>query len=505
MPTTTSWRGALAPRAWTALLATGLTAATALAQTAPSPPASAPVVPPIAGSPAAAAASAPASASAAPGPPKSYLIPAAEIIGFDFLLNRYDHAFSGSSDYDVSWHSIRRNLGGPWVTDNDPFNVNQFGHPYQGSLYHGAARSAGLDYWESSAATFLGSAGWEIFGEQTPPSKNDQIASGIAGSFLGEPLFRMAHLLLKNKSDVPYHWREWAAAAISPPTVLNRYLFGTRFDASFDDHDPVYYGRLRLGTNHVERADIGSSTGVKRNDAQIDLALDYGLPGQRGYTYTRPFDYFSVQAVLSSAHGVESLVSRGLLFGTDYAAGDSLRGIWGLYANYDYLAPQIFNLSTTALSLGTTAQWWVSREVALQGTWLIGIGYSAASTSRAQTITSGERNYHYGVAPRLGLALRLVAGARASIDLDAQKYYVGRIANRDAGRDDISHVDTALTWRLHGRHAIGVKYVWSHRDASYPIVGDRRQTLATVGVYYTLLGLDTFGTVDWRDDARQGP
>jgi len=51
---------------------------------------------------------------------------------------------------------------------------------------------------------------------------------------------------------------------------------------------------------------------------------------------------------------------------------------------------------------------------------------------------------------------------------------------------------------VHGRHALGVKYTWSHRGASYPGVGDRPQTLATVGVYYTLLGLDTFGTVDWR-------
>ena len=31
-----------------------------------------------------------------------------------------------------------------------------------------------------------------------PPSVNDLIASGIGGSFFGEPLFRMASLLLEN-------------------------------------------------------------------------------------------------------------------------------------------------------------------------------------------------------------------------------------------------------------------------------------------------------------------
>ena len=427
---------------------------------------------------------------------KSYAIPIVEIIGFDFLLNRYNRRFSGTSDYDVSWASIRRNLRGPWVEDNDPFKVNQFGHPYQGSLYHGAGRASGLGYWEASALTFAGSVWWEITGEKTPPARNDQIASGIAGSFLGEPLFRMAHLMLKNRSDIPYVWRQWGAAAVSPPMGLNRLLFGDRFANSFSDHDPIYYGRLRIGVNHLVRDDAVAPQDVKRNDAEIDFSLDYGLPGQRGYTYTRPFDYFSFQAVLSSASGVENVVSRGLLWGTDYAFGDSYRGIWGLYANYDYLAPQTFRVSTTALSIGTTAQWWASQDFAVQGTALVGMGYSAASASGG---AANDRDYHYGAAPRLGLALRLIAGAQASLDVNAQKYFLGRIANRSAGRDDISRVDAALTWRIKGRHAVGLKYAWTHRNASFPGGSEQVRTLGTVGLYYTLLGLDTFGTVDWRD------
>ena len=46
-------------------------------------------------------------------------------------------------------------------------------------------------------ATFAGSAMWEIAGEDTLPSRNDQVASGIAGSFLGEALFRMSSLVLE--------------------------------------------------------------------------------------------------------------------------------------------------------------------------------------------------------------------------------------------------------------------------------------------------------------------
>jgi hypothetical protein len=430
-------------------------------------------------------------------PEKQYGVPALEILGFDFLLNRYNHRFSGVSDYDVSVGSIRRNLHGPWVVDNDPFNVNQFAHPYQGSIYHNAARANGLSYWESAAYTFAGSVGWEIAGEKTPPSRNDQVASGIAGSFLGEPLFRMAHLLLRSKGDLPRPWREWGAAAISPALGFNRLVYGSRFDAAFEDHDPLYYSRLRLGSAHTTHQDLGASTLLRKDAFQLGFALDYGLPGRPGYSYDRPFDYFHFETILSGANGVERVASRGLLFGGAYAIGDGYRGIFGLYGNYDYLSPQIFHLSTTALSLGTTGQWWATRSLAIEGTALAGIGYSAASTLRA---VADNNDYHYGTAPRLGLALRVTEGNRASLDISGEKYLLGRIANRAAGKDDISRVDAAFTWRFSGRHAIGVQYVWSHRNASFPS-GPQTQTVGTVGVFYTLLGLDGFGVADWRPAA----
>ncbi|MBP8296042.1 MAG: DUF3943 domain-containing protein, partial [Burkholderiales bacterium] len=77
---------------------------------------------------------------------KSYAIPPLEIIGFDVLLNRFNRLREGPGDYDVTAASIRRNARSRWVVDNDPFSVNQFLHPYQGSMYHGFARSAGLNY-----------------------------------------------------------------------------------------------------------------------------------------------------------------------------------------------------------------------------------------------------------------------------------------------------------------------------------------------------------------------
>jgi hypothetical protein len=83
------------------------------------------------------------------GEGKSYLIPALEVGGFAVALNAFNRTFIDSDEYGTSGSSIWRNLKTAPVLDTDPFDVNQIGHPYQGSFYYGFARSAGLSYWES--------------------------------------------------------------------------------------------------------------------------------------------------------------------------------------------------------------------------------------------------------------------------------------------------------------------------------------------------------------------
>ena len=50
-------------------------------------------------------------------PEKSYVIPAVEIVGFDFALNRFGYRFVDREDFNIGWSSIRRNLKRGWVID----------------------------------------------------------------------------------------------------------------------------------------------------------------------------------------------------------------------------------------------------------------------------------------------------------------------------------------------------------------------------------------------------
>ena len=420
---------------------------------------------------------------------KSYLIPALEIVGFDALLNVFDRIVLGD-DYKTSLGSIRRNLRKRWVTENDPFEINQFGHPYQGAMYHGFARASGLGYWTSAIYTFAGSAMWEIAGETTTPSWNDQIASGIAGSFLGEALYRIGNLVLETGPTPTRPGRRFVTTATSTPLSINRRIFGRRFDQLYPSRDAAYYRRIQFGATGTTQTLGGADINLRPTEGVLDLSMEYGLPGANGYVYTRPFDYFSMQVTASTGTGLESILLRGLLVGTGYGIGTTTNGTWGLYGSYDYISPQLFRISSTALSLGTTAEWRPSGALTLQGTALAGAGFAAVGALARVDTT----DYHYGIAPHALVSSRLIFGDRAAIDLSARDYYVSRVAGT-AGHDNIVRVEAAFSLRFHNQQALAVRYLLSRRDAFFPEAGSRRQARGTLGLFYSLLGHDRFGAV----------
>lgn len=414
-----------------------------------------------------------------------HLRTALEIVGFEGVLNAFDRTYFGCCDFNTSAASVRRNLRGPWRVDRDSFTINQLGHPYQGSMYHTLARANGLGYWPSAAFTFAGSALWEIAGETTQPSRNDQIATGIGGAFLGEALFRTAHLWLE-RGFGPSAFRETVAAAISPAVGYHRLALRDASSHGFESHDPAYETRLDVGLARASESRRGSDGPIERREGIVRYALEYGLPGRAGYTYDRPFDYYALQVAASSALGIERLATWGTLWAAPFGAGQGSRvdGIAGVYGSYDYLVPQVFRLASTAVSLGTTAAWRASDEVMLRGTALAGVGYATVSTVGG---LADERANSYGTAPQGTLALQLRLGSRWRLDASAHAYFVGGVADEGAAHDDVVHADAALTWRVHGPHALSLRYQYDRRRLHGGAFGDRIASRATVGIYYSLL------------------
>lgn len=445
---------------------------------------------------------------------KSYLLPLLEIPGFLTLLNLYDRQrYSGvnengqevySTSLATTWSQLRRQ---DWNFDADPFNTNQFGHPYQGAIMYGLARSSGLSFWESLLYSNVGSFAWEMAGENQSPAINDQITTGNAGSLLGEALFRMSNLVLGERGAKPGLVREAGAFLISPPNVVNRLAFGRRFSADFPAVPPATFWRVRLGASrntHVN--DLLSTTGTSlRDTTALDFSMAYGLPGKPGYSYARPMDYFDFQisTLADSNDLVETVTVRGLLLGTKYEMGRDFRGIWGLYGSYDYFSPYLFRVSSTAVSLGTTGQYWVAPGVALQGSILGGVGFGAAGTeavSNPAWSSGSTRDYHFGITPQGLISAALHCGDRTILDYTGRGYYVSGQGSDDAmGSETIYRSNVGITFRVWGRHALGAQFTESSRIAKYGNLPARHQSEGTLTLVYAYLGKDRLGAVEWRD------
>ena len=419
---------------------------------------------------------------------KSYAVPVIEIMAMDLGINRAGSLMLDPATFTVTPETIRRNLRGPWVVDDDPFQVNQFGHPYQGAMYHGIARSNGLGYWPSVAYTFAGSAMWEIAGETTAPSGNDQIASGIAGSFLGEPLFRISRLLLDRSDDRPGPWRKLASVLVSPPTGINAALLGNPAGAPSPDAVPFSDIRVQFGVTAIPTDSSRSGYSLAVDQPRLALSMDHGYPGNASYRHERPFDYFRIESSVSN-EGLEHLSTRGLVAGADYGGG-RLGGIWGLYGSYDYFAPADFRFSSTAVSFGTTLQTSIGEALTLQSSGLAGGGY-VATFSEGQT-----DDFHYGVAPQALANLRLIAGRRAALDLTAREYFVSGVGGFGTGQRDLIFVgDAWLAVRVYRKHGLAVTYQRAGRSSDYLELPDQTRASSTVGVFYTFLGAGGFGAV----------
>jgi len=125
-------------------------------------------------------------------------------------------------------------------------------------------------------------------------------------------------------------------------------------------------------------------------------------------------------------------------------------------------------------------------------------GYGAAGVIHGV----GERDYHYGATPQALLSGKLIFGERANLEITGREYYVSSTASPESrGFENIERLDATFTVRVYRHHAVALKYVLAHREAHYPDLGDRHQTMGTIGLYYAWISDSGFGAVEWRDAA----
>ena len=102
---------------------------------------------------------------------------ALETFGLNMLVWSFDRYIVKEDWAYINGHTIKSNFKKGPVWDTDQFTTNLFSHPYHGSLYFNAARSNGMNFWQSAPFAAGGSLMWEFFMEYEPPSINDMLAT----------------------------------------------------------------------------------------------------------------------------------------------------------------------------------------------------------------------------------------------------------------------------------------------------------------------------------------
>jgi hypothetical protein len=258
---------------------------------------------------------------------------AARLFGADFAQTSID--------------SYWTNLTSTWVWDNDAFLFNHPGHPYQGGLYHAAARAGGFSFYEALFFDTLGSVTWELFGETDIPSCNDLIITTFGGAVFGE----MMHRLYLETSSLA------GRVAVSPLDALTSAALRKR---PRQTHNLSYLSAMsgaswiRSGKGVEREFQNGRENMPLRKDIyNIDIGFEavYGDP----FTHASrvPYSQFEIATQIGGSFWPLwldwTIIAEGYLFAFNpvFTERDSLST--GFSLHYDMIAGSNINCSSQAL------------------------------------------------------------------------------------------------------------------------------------------------------------
>lgn len=245
----------------------------------------------------------------------------------------------------ISFHSIKHNIETGFVWDNDQFSTNLFAHPYHGGLYFNAARTHGMNFWESVPYSFCGSLMWETTCEIEPPAINDLMATTFGGIAIGEVTHRVSNLVFDDRlSGFPRFMREFLGTLICPIKGLNRILSGDAWRVRgkyYKYHDyqrsPVCFSasagyRYLADNNTLFRGE---------GNPYVRFNLVYGdlFDGET----TKPYDYFTLDATFGLSSNqplITGLHLLGRLWSVPVEVSKGTEMEFGIFQHFNYYDSQ---------------------------------------------------------------------------------------------------------------------------------------------------------------------
>ena len=425
-------------------------------------------------------------------PKKHFWVGAAEILALQLIPNAVSR-WGGNEWADVSFKSWGQNLTLPWQWDNNAFKNNQFSHPYHGAMYFNAGRTNGYNFWQSAPWAFAGSLTWELFGEAWAPAPNDLLNTTLGGITLGEVLYRISSITLKNEATgFDRVVREVAAGLLNPVRGFNRVVRGEAWKVSRTPPEwrqPTIFAAIDIGYRRLVVP--GENQNEVLNGAVFLAELVYGDPVLD--LAKKPFSTFGVRLALASNNGsagsLSELSIRGNLGAKKLGSGP-LNHL-AMFMTYDYIANPIIEFGGQGFYGGAVLGRRPAKGPRMRAE-LLGQFMPVAALQSDYYVTEEGRDYDYGIGLG-GLANgAIIWPGLAQIGAFSRYVFVPIISGFPGDHQLLfAGFSGKIYWR--GRIGLGADYYWLWRWSNYYGRSEVSRENSALRIYLTT------AIPQWRD------
>lgn len=298
-----------------------------------------------------------------------------------------------NKDYaDINLSTMGRNLKlSAWEWDRDPFQTNQFGHPYHGSLYFNSFRVNGYNFWESIPGTVGGTLVWELLAETERPSVNDAVNTTFGGIVLGEMTYRLSNMIVNNRGrGFKRNGSEVLAFIVSPMNGLNRIMTGK-------------WGKSTRNTIERDSSKVLAEFDLGYRRYNADNRGRFGWYGHMKFLYGTPYQGYrtpfsnivvNVEVGKDDSSMVNLVSAYGSLAGWRIRSNKEINHLAVLSANYDYINNQSFFYGGQSVKINLISEFALPKKFKL--TTNIGAGPILLGAVPDDHIFN-KRNYDYGI------------------------------------------------------------------------------------------------------------
>ncbi|MBP1639985.1 MAG: hypothetical protein H6Q17_1568 [Bacteroidetes bacterium] len=270
---------------------------------------------------------------------KKPLVAVAEVVGLNLGVWGMDYLM-GAEFAKISFSTMKYNIAHKWVWDNDQLNTNLFAHPYHGGLYFAAARSNGMNFWQSLPYSFCGSLMWETLMETEPPAINDLMATTLGGAMMGEMLFRLSSSVYDDsKSGTSRIGREILGGLLSPMQGFNRLITGKAWHVRRNNHADYFHYNPTIFEVFIG----GRYLSEKGHAFQGAYTTDFGFTAKHGNPFEKenyqPYDWFNVSMNFGFGGGqptIGSVNAVGLIAGRNVELSHNQQMVLGIYQHFNF-------------------------------------------------------------------------------------------------------------------------------------------------------------------------